>query len=83
MLKNIFWWYLLPLIPGMVAFLIWIAWKLRDAGISAMLLVAVVGLFCALVFWGVYLLNQQAVKKSFEPRRDELEALLASLKPEV
>ena len=81
LLKNIFWWYMLPLIPGMVAFLGIVAWKtLRDAGPLALLVVAAVGLFCALVFWAVYLLNQQGVKKTFEPRRVELEALLASLK---
>jgi hypothetical protein len=80
LLKNIFWWYLLPLIPGMVAFLSAVGWKMHEVGPLALLLVAAVGLLCAFVFWGVYLLNQQAVKKTFEPRRDELEALLASLK---
>ncbi len=81
LLKNIFWWYLLPLIPGMVAFLGAVAWKTRAAGPIALLVVAAVGLICALTFWAVYLLNQHAVKKTLEPRRDELEALLNSLKP--
>lgn len=81
LLKNIFWWYMLPLIPGMAVFLVTVAWKLREAGLVGLLLVAAVGLFSALVFWGVYLLNQQGVKKSLEPRLAELEVLLASLKP--
>ena len=80
LLKNIFWWYQLPLIPGMVAFLCAVAWKLRDTGPVGLLLVLLVGILCALVFWGVYLLNQRGVTKTFEPRRVELETLLASLK---
>lgn len=80
LLRNIFWWYLLPLAIGMVVFLGSVGWKLRDGGLAAQLIVAIVALGCALVLWGAYRLNQQAVKKSFEPRRDELESLLTSLK---
>ncbi len=36
-------------------------------------------LFVALVYWGIYRLNQYAVRKSLEPRRQELETLLAGL----
>ena len=35
---------------------------------------------CGLVYWGVYWLNQFAVRKHLEPRRQELEMLLSSLK---
>lgn len=80
LLKNILWWYLLPLVPGMVAFLGSLSWKTHAAGLGERLVVAAVGLVCALGFWRAYRLNQQAVKDSFEPRRHELEALLASLK---
>jgi hypothetical protein len=80
LLKNILWWYLLPLVPGIVAFLGSVSWKTLGAGFGEQLVVAAVGLFCALVFWRANRLNQQAVRNSLEPRRDELEALLASLK---
>jgi len=36
--------------------------------------------FCVLLFWGVYLLNQRAVRKELNPRKEELEQLLNSLK---
>jgi hypothetical protein len=36
-------------------------------------------LFCTLVYWVVYRFNQFVVRKSLEPRRQELETLLASL----
>lgn len=80
LLRNILWWYLLPLVPGLVVFLGSLSWKMLAAGVIEQFVIAAVGLFCALVFWWVYRLNQQAVKNSFEPRREELEALLASLK---
>ena len=33
-----------------------------------------------LLYWGLYRLNQFVVRKSLEPRRQELETLLTSLK---
>jgi hypothetical protein len=33
-----------------------------------------------LLYWGIYHLNQAAVRKALEPRRLELEALLDGLK---
>ena len=80
LLRNIVWWYLLPLAFGLVGFLGSIGWNLRDGGVAAQIIVALVALVCAGAFWVAYRLNQQAVKKTFEPRRKELESLLASLK---
>lgn len=79
LLKNIFWWYILPPGIGIVLVICSMAWELRDVGIYGLALVAAYALLCLLVCWGVYLLNQRAVKKSFEPRRQELESLLANL----
>jgi hypothetical protein len=54
-------------------------WLSRHNGLSAV----VAFLFCVVVFalvdWGVYKLNQYAVKKSLLPRQRELEALLNGL----
>ncbi len=36
-------------------------------------------LFVVLVFWGVYWLNQYAVRKGLIPRKEELEAMLKNL----
>lgn len=80
LLRNIVWWYLLPLAVGMVLLHGSRAWKARDAGLMPQIGLVIAVLVCLLLFWGVYWLNQQAVKKMFEPRREELESLLASLK---
>jgi hypothetical protein len=79
LLKNILWTYLLPLdIPLVIAILVQSA-RFRHTGLDAVVgTVFVVG-FCALVSWGVWWLNQYAVRNNLEPRRRELEALLAGL----
>lgn len=82
LLKNIFWWYLLPAGIGLVFFLGQEAWSLLETG-SWKLNNLGGPLLVVLVFWGFYLLNQDYVRKDLEPRRRELEALLQSLKDAV
>lgn len=79
LLKNVLWWYLLPLDAGVV--IVAMSPTLRaHLSLSALVWAAVfVAGFTALISWGVYWLNQLAVRKNLEPRRQELEALLASL----
>lgn len=79
LLKNIFWWYLLPPSIGVIAFLGSIAWKERHANMLRQSIVSVFVLVCGLAFWSVYMLNHRAVTKTFIPRRDELETLLRNL----
>ncbi len=79
LLKNVLWWYLLPLIPGVVAFLVSVSWQARGEGIVPQLVVGTVGLICAIAFWIAYRANQQAVEKTFVKRREELKALQESL----
>lgn len=82
LLKNILWWYLLPLGAPFALFFIWIAWSGPGpvlAGILASLFP--VGFLVLLYAW-IYRLNQSAVKKCLEPRRQELEKLLAELETE-
>jgi small-conductance mechanosensitive channel len=83
LLKNVLWWSLLPLGAGLI---IWFCY----CGLSAMLsenpstkyllfiLMCVVSTL--LLYWGVYWLNQYAVRKELLPRKQELEQLLNSLK---
>ena len=79
LLKNVFWWYLLPLLVASAISMSYTNLHMRHfdkaAAFGAVLALA----FVVWIFRWVYRLNQTAVQKSLEPRRDELEALLASL----
>lgn len=84
LLKNVLWWYLLPPAVGMVVFysaVLRIALPAVDIPIVRHSLIWIIGgiLFAILVFWGVYKLNQAAVRQELLPRKRELEELLASL----
>lgn len=79
LLRNVFWWYLLPPMLAMAAFFAHCAWNIREAGWRAELILTGAVTVVALVLWGVYWLNRTAVRHELEPRRDELQALLASL----
>lgn len=85
LLRNIFWWYLLPLgLGGLIPMVYFLAMGLpralqgpyvwRFVGLFA----GAIGTFVA-VFYGVYLLNQYAVRRTLEPRRQELLAIRESL----
>ena len=78
LLQNVFWWYLLPLGLGIAPLVILPTWQIRDAGLLPYLAMAVAVAVCLGIYWGIYRLNQQAVKKCLEPRRAELVQLLAS-----
>ena len=79
LLRNILWWYLLPLVPGLVAILVSTSRESQGNGLADQLVIAFVGLICLLAFWGVYWLNQREITRNLEPRRMELEELRASL----
>lgn len=85
LLKNVLWWYLLP--PGIAIsiFIFSVAIEvIKKAGVtdSAPYLLFLVVYLVSLIlfFWGIYWLNQRAVRKELLPRREELERLLHSLK---
>ena len=77
LLKNVFWWYLLPIDAGLGVFIAKQAWQERHAGLSVMVGLLFYALFCGVTGWGIYWLNQFAVRKTLEPRRQELATLLA------
>jgi Na+/proline symporter len=79
LLKNIFWWYLLPIAAALGISIGCSTWHSRHDGLAAAIGFIFSALFCALIYWGVYWLNQFAVRKNLDPRRKELEALLAGL----
>jgi hypothetical protein len=81
LLKNVFWLYLLPLGAGIALFFIVVGWSLFKVLPAARVLSVCLAStsLVALVFWGVYWLNQHAVRKELIPRKQELEALLRNL----
>jgi hypothetical protein len=79
LLRNVLWWYLLPLVPGIVLFLVSTAWQSRGNGLAEQLVIAGVAAICAAAFWLAYRINQREIIRTLEPRRIELEALRASL----
>jgi CubicO group peptidase (beta-lactamase class C family) len=79
LLRNVLWWYLLP--PGLaiLAFFGQCAWYIRLGGWWAVLAVAGMVAVVTLIYGGVYWLNQRTIRSELEPRRQELQALIASL----
>jgi hypothetical protein len=84
--KNIFWWYVLPLEIGFAAVALSSARRgahqfqanARDGG-TEILTALVFAIFCGILGWFICWLTQRTARKSLEPRRQELENLLASL----
>lgn len=74
LLKNVFWWYLLPLLLPLSIYFTHTGWLSGDLG-TATIDIA----FTCLLFFGIYKLNQRAIRKDLIPRRDELENFLISL----
>ena len=83
LLRNILWWYLLPLALSMLAFFGQVAWQVRSGGWLTALVVAGLVIVGVIILAGVYRLNQDAVRSELAPRRQQLEALLMSLKDET
>ena len=77
--KYIFWWYVLPLEIGFAAASVSWAWSGRDNGWEIVLKAGLYALMCGLIGWSVCWLSSRTMRKTLEPRREELEALLASL----
>lgn len=79
LLRNLFWWYLLPLFVPMTIFVAHAAWRTRSSRLEMVAGFAVMDLSFAVVFGFVYWLNQYAARKTLEPRRKELQTLLGNL----
>lgn len=79
LLSNLWKWYLLPLVPGLVLFLFSASFQ-SHGGIAEQLVIAAVGAICVIAFWLVNRINQREIRRTLEPRRIELEELRASLR---
>jgi len=84
LLRNVFWWYLLPPSISISAFFIHVGWLSRAQGwLLSVGFVVLLEFILAVVYGGLYLLNQSAVRLQLEPRRQELLTLLTSLSDEM
>jgi hypothetical protein len=80
LLKNVFWWYLLPAIASVSISVLVHKWNSSEPLIPTLIQIAASLAFVGAVYGGAYWLNQFAVRKYLHPRRAELETLLANLK---
>jgi hypothetical protein len=93
LLRNVLWWYILPLSAPSLPFFIHVGWIVVSASMKSgspfwfsvlgavIAMVPIVLIFVAIEVF-VYSLNHRAVRNELEPRRRELEELLASLRDE-
>ena len=82
LLKNILWWYLLPIFVPIMMFFGWVAWQVPGPIVEKLSRLLPHTSFVVLLYAGIYWLNQFAVRKNLEPRRQELEKLLVGLETE-
>ena len=81
LLHNVAWWYLLPLLAACLIALAYTTWAIPEpfpTWVRAVVFLLGSGIVLA-VDYGVYRLNQSAVRNCLEPRRDELLAIRDSL----
>ncbi len=82
LLRNVFWWYLLPPSISIMAFFVHVSWLSATAWWQFIVILLPFALFLFVVYGAIYYINQRAVRKDLEPRRQELLALLSSLSDE-
>jgi phosphoglycerol transferase MdoB-like AlkP superfamily enzyme len=79
LLRNVLWWYILPLAIGMAIVVISMAIQPDDMPWFRWIGIGVIGVVLAATNVFVYWLNQWAVRRHLEPRRQELLAVRESL----
>lgn len=82
LLRNVFWWYLLPFCLSLMAFFVQVSWNTSRGGFGFVLAATFLGLFLLVIYGAVYLLNQYVVRNQLEPRRQDLLKLVDSLEGE-
>jgi hypothetical protein len=79
LLRNVFWWYLLPPGAAMTIFYAYIAWHVHGSW-KGLCIVLILWTLTELFFVWVYRLNQNCVKTKLQTRRKELNDLVDTLK---
>ncbi|MCG8651068.1 MAG: beta-lactamase family protein [Pirellulales bacterium] len=82
LLRNVFWWYLLPFSISIMAFFLQITWQSSSGWLEFVGFTGCLCGFLVAVYWGTYRLNQRAVREQLQPRRRDLLKLVASLESE-
>lgn len=82
LLRNVFWWYLLPFCLSIMAFFLHVSWNTSRGRFGFVLSATFWGLFLLVIYGAVYLLNQFVVRKQLQPRRRDLLKLVANLEGE-
>lgn len=81
LLRNVFWWYLLPFTIAILAFFAHLVWRSSRDWLDALGHGFIFGLLFA-IYYFVYWLNQRVIDSDLGPRRQELLALLTRLDDE-
>lgn len=83
LLRNVFWWGLLPPSISVMAFFVQVGWESAvtwwGAVIGAVLVAGLGGSVVFYVYRWIYRLNQSVVRDHLEPRRDKLRELIGRL----
>jgi hypothetical protein len=85
MLRNVFWWYILPPGATLLVFFLDVAWRgavLTNDWLAGLGAAAIFMAILLAVYYSVYYVNQYAVRTQLVPQRRELLALLAGLSNE-
>lgn len=82
LLRNVLWWYLLPMFVPILIFISDVAWRTGGGGIETALVILILGGIVGGIHTMIYFRNQTAVRVTLEPRRQELTTLLATLTDE-
>ena len=80
LLLGVWKWYLAPLAAAIAIVVATIRYN-RQPWERDPVFLACYGVFCALLFWGVWALNRQAVRRQIDPRLAELEKLRHDILP--
>ena len=83
LLRNIFWWYLLPPSVSIMAFFVHVSWLASSVWWEFLCITSFFGFVLFIVYASIYYLNQRAVRVELEPRRQELLTLISSLGDET
>jgi CubicO group peptidase (beta-lactamase class C family) len=82
LLRNVFWWYLLPFCISMMAFFVHVSWNTSSSWVELSISVVFWTVFVFVIYGLVYWMNQYAVQKTLEPRRQDLLKLVKSIESE-
>ncbi len=76
LLRNVFWWYLLPFTISILAFFLQVSWESSRSWLVFILGTIFWSLFLLVIYGFVYFINQRAVRNQLEPRRKNLVKLV-------